>query len=336
MGVDDDKMIYRHLGRTGLKVSLLSYGAWVTFGNQVDVAQAKTILKLCYDAGVNFFDNAEVYEAGKAEEVMGQAFKELDLPRSSYVLTTKIFWGPGKDVNAKGLSRKHIIEGTKASLKRLQADYVDVIFAHRPDPATPIEETVRAFNYLIDHGYAFYWGTSEWTAQQLEQAYGIADRLGLIPPSCEQPQYNIFERKKLEGEYLPLFEKYGLGTTIWSPLASGLLTGKYSKDHIPEGSRLAIEKYKGIKESSLVDDKLEKVDKLKEVAKDLGATLPQLALAWAAHNPNVSTVLMGGTKTEQLEDNLQALKFLDKLTPEVLQKIDDIFQNKPEAVRSYR
>lgn len=330
----ENTMIYRNLGNTGLKVSALSYGAWVTFGTQVDVEQAKKLMTICKDAGVNFFDNAEVYASGKAEEVMGQAIKEMGWKRSDVVLSTKIFWG-GSGPNDKGLSRKHIVEGTKAALKRFQLDYVDLIFCHRPDVQTPIEETVRAMNFVIEQGWAFYWGTSEWTAQQITEAWECANKLGLIGPAMEQPQYNLFEREKVEKDYLPLYKRFGTGLTTWSPLASGVLSGKYSKDNVPEGSRLALEAYKGLKEKSLVDQTLEKVDKLKPIAEKLGATLAQLGLAWCVANEHCSTVIMGATKEHQLEDNIKAIEVVKKLTPEIMQEIDDIVQSKPEQVSTY-
>lgn len=291
-------------------------------------------MKQSYDAGVNFFDNAEVYAGGNSEIVMGKAIKELNLKRSDLVISTKLFWG-GSGPNDLGTSRKHLIEGIKASLKRLDLEYVDLVFCHRPDQATPMEETVRAMNWIVDQGYAFYWGTSEWTAQQLTEAWGVAQRLNLIGPAMEQPQYHLLERTKVERDYLQLYREYGLGTTIWSPLASGLFSGKYSKDHIPEGSRLSMEKYKGIKESALVDEKLEKVDALKKVAEKLGGTVAQLALAWAAHNTNVSTVIMGATSEKQLAENLGSLDLLPKLTPEVLEEIEGIVKSKPEPLPSY-
>ncbi|BDA50125.1 Voltage-gated potassium channel subunit beta-1 [Coccomyxa sp. Obi] len=335
MASEAPAMIYRHLGRTGLKVSVLSYGAWVTFGNQIGVEEASKLMKQCWDGGINFFDNAEVYADGKAEEVMGQAIKELGWKRSDYVISTKIFWG-GKGPNDKGLSRKHIIEGMKASLKRLQLDYVDLVFCHRPDTTTPIEETVRAMNFVIDQGWAFYWGTSEWTAQQITEAWAVADRLNLIGPAMEQPEYSLLQRQKVEVDYAPLYKKVGLGLTTWSPLASGLLTGKYSKDHVPEGSRLALEMYKGLKEKKLAEANLEKVDKLKPIAKELGCSLAQLALAWCVKNSDVSTVITGATKPEQIEDNLGALKVLPQLTPEVLEKIEQAVASKPDPLPSYR
>ncbi|GAQ85577.1 potassium channel beta subunit 1 [Klebsormidium nitens] len=321
------EMEYRFLGNTGLKVSALGLGAWVP--------EAKEILQDAFNSGVNFFDNAEVYAGGKAEQVMGQAFKELDIKRSELVLTTKIFWG-GEAPNEKGLCRKHVIEGTQASLKRYGVDYFDVIYAHRPDVTTPIEETVRAFNHIIDKGYAFYWGTSEWSAQQIEAAWGIAKRLGLIGPVVEQPEYNLFHRDRVEVEYEPLYEEYKLGLTTWSPLASGLLTGKYSKGHIPEGSRLSLDAYKSLRERLLTEENLEKVDKLKPIAQEIGATLAQFSLAWVLKNPHVSTVLTGASKREQFEENKEALKFLPKLTSEVIEKVEDVMKNKPTPPKNYR
>jgi voltage-dependent potassium channel beta subunit len=238
-------MEYRNLGRTGLKVSALSYGAWVSFGNQLDVKDAKVLLSRCREAGVNFFDNAEVYANGRAEEIMGSAIRELGWKRSDVVISTKLFWG-GQGPNDKGLSRKHIIEGIKASLRRLDMEYVDLLYCHRPDISTPIEETVRAMNWVIDQGWAFYWGTSEWSAQQITEAWEVAHRLDLIGPAMEQPEYNLLAREKVELEYAPLYKSYGLGLTTWSPLASGVLSGKYSKGNIPEGSRFALENYKVI------------------------------------------------------------------------------------------
>lgn len=311
------------MGRTGLKVSVLGYGAWVSFGNQLGVKEAAGILSRCREAGVNFFDNAEVYANGKAEEIMGAAIKELGWKRSDVVITTKLFWG-GSGPNDKGLSRKHIIEGIKASLKRLDMDYVDLLYCHRPDPSTPIEETVRAMNWVIDHGYSMYWGTSEWSAEQITEAWEIANRLGLIGPAMEQPEYNLFARKRVEQEYAELYKKYGIGLTTWSPLASGFLTGKYTKDNIPEGSRFALENYKHLAEKSLVDEAFAKIEALKPIAKELDATLAQLALAWCAKNPNVSSVITGATKEHQVVENMKSIELLPKLTPEVMEKIHKI------------
>eukprot|EP00850_Spirogloea_muscicola_P003677 SM000015S01177 [mRNA] locus=s15:191981:193847:+ [translate_table: standard] len=348
-------MEYRQLGRTGLKVSVLSYGAWVSFGNQVDVEAAKRLIKKAYDLGVNFFDNAEVYANGKAEEIMGQAIRELGLRRSDLVISTKLFWG-GPGVNEKGLSRKHVVEGARASLRRLGMDYVDLIFCHRPDTATPIEETVRAMNFVIDQGWAFYWGTSEWSSQQVTEACEVAKRLNLVGPAMEQPEYNMLTREKVEAEYLPLYKNYGLGLTTWSPLASGVLTGKYTKDNIPHDSRLALTNYKashwphnrqpityysihcalGLAERKLVDEVLDKVQQLRPIAKELDVTPAQLALAWCAKNPNVSTVITGATKESQIEENMKALAAIPKLTPEVMERIEAIIRSKPALPDNFR
>jgi len=328
-------MQYKNLGRTGLKVSQLSYGAWVSFGNQLDVKEAKGLLQCARDYGVNFFDNAEVYANGRAEEIMGQAIKELGWKRSDVVVSTKLFWG-GPGPNDKGLSRKHIVEGTKASLKRLDMDYVDVLFCHRPDTSTPIEETVRAMNYIIDNGWAFYWGTSEWNAQQITEAWEVAKRLDMVGPSCEQPEYNLFSRHKVEVEYAPLYSNYGVGLTTWSPLASGVLTGKYTKGTIPPDSRFALENYKNLASRSLVDDVLKKVDGLKPIAAELDVPLAQLAIAWCASNPNVSTVITGSTKESQIHENMKALDVIPKLTPDILERIESVVQSKPKRPESYR
>lgn len=327
-------MEYRHLGRTGLKVSALSYGAWVSFGNQLDVKDAAGILSRCREAGVNFFDNAEVYADGKAEEIMGSAIKELGWKRSDLVISTKLFWG-GSGPNDKGLSRKHIVEGIKASLKRLQMDYVDLLYCHRPDTSTPIEETVRAMNWVIDQGYAFYWGTSEWSAQQITEAWEVANRLDMVGPAMEQPEYNMFARHKVEIEYAPVYKNYGIGLTTWSPLASGVLTGKYTKDHIPEGSRFALANYKNLADKSLVDETLNKVEGLKAIAKEIDVPLAQLAIAWVAKNPNVSSVITGATKEHQVIENMKSLEVIPKLTPEVMEKIEKVISTKPEPPRAY-
>eukprot|EP00882_Tetradesmus_deserticola_P006327 GHRQ01006656.1.p1 GENE.GHRQ01006656.1~~GHRQ01006656.1.p1 ORF type:complete len:325 (+),score=118.04 GHRQ01006656.1:261-1235(+) len=318
-------MEYRRLGTTGLKVSALSYGAWVTFGTQVPLQQAKELLQAARDAGVNFFDNAEVYAKGQAEDIMGKAFKELGWKRSDLVISTKVFWG-GQGPNDTGLSRKHIIEGTQASLARLQLEYVDVLFCHRPDPNTPIEETVRAMNWVINQGWALYWGTSEWSAEQLQEAWRICERLGLIGPACEQPEYNMFARKKVEDEFKPIYDSHGLGLTTWSPLASGILTGKYSGGEVPEGSRFALADYKEMAQKKLVEKRaqVEAVDKLKPIAEQLGCTLAQLALAWCLKNPHVSTVITGSTRVEQVKENMEAIKVVRKITDELLKKIHDI------------
>eukprot|EP01018_Ginkgo_biloba_P036172 Gb_21088 [translate_table: standard] len=320
-------MEYRNLGRTGLKVSRLAYGAWISFGFQIGVEEAKSLLSCCREHGINFFDNAEVYAGGKGEEIMGQAIKELGWKRSDVVISTKIHTG-GHGPNDIGLSRKHLIEGTKASLKRLQMDYVDVLFCHRPDFETPVEETVRAMNFIIDQGWAFYWGTSMWPAERIAEAWSVAKELGMIGPQVEQPKYNLFSRDKVEMELVPLYEAYGLGLTTYSPLASGLLSGKYSKDNIPSDSRFALNDYQHIKNDSLVDDKLHITDKLKSIATELGVSLPQLAIAWCASNPNVSTVLTGATKESQIRENMKALEVIPLLTPEIIEKIEAVVKSK--------
>ncbi|KAJ3208939.1 hypothetical protein HDU67_006477, partial [Dinochytrium kinnereticum] len=312
-----------------------SIGGWVTYGSQVDDEIAMECLKAAYDAGMNFFDNAEVYAAGKSEVVMGKAIKKYGWSRPSFVISTKIYWG-GEGVNERGLSRKHIIEGTKAALERLQLDYVDLIFAHRPDALTPMEEIVRAFNWVIEKGWAFYWGTSEWSAEQISDAHRVADRLGLIGPLMEQPQYNMFHRDRFEVEYKPLYEKHGLGTTIWSPLASGVLTGKYNSE-IPEGSRLSMTdnaimaRIRAGVESDEGRAKIEKVKALEPIAKRLDCTLAQLALAWCAKNPNVSTVITGASKPAQVWENVKAVEVLGKLTGEIMEEIEGVLGNKPKA-----
>jgi voltage-dependent potassium channel beta subunit len=329
------KMQYKNVGKSGLRVSQLSYGAWVSFGNQLDVKEAKSLLQCCKDHGVNFFDNAEVYANGRAEEIMGQAIRELGWKRSDLVISTKIFWG-GSGPNDKGLSRKHIVEGTKASLKRLDMEYVDLIYCHRPDIQTPIEETVRAMNYVIDKGWAFYWGTSEWSAQQITEAWGVAQRLDLVGPIVEQPEYNLLSRHKVEAEYIPLYTTYGLGLTTWSPLASGVLTGKYNKKVVPSDSRFALENYKNLANRSLVDDVLKKVEGLKPIADELGVPLSQLAIAWCAANPNVSSVITGATKESQIQENMKAIDVIPLLTPAVMDKIEAVVQSKPKRPDSYR
>eukprot|EP01089_Gocevia_fonbrunei_P001944 TRINITY_DN1188_c0_g1_i2.p1 TRINITY_DN1188_c0_g1~~TRINITY_DN1188_c0_g1_i2.p1 ORF type:complete len:361 (-),score=89.44 TRINITY_DN1188_c0_g1_i2:99-1181(-) len=342
-------MEYRYMGKTGIKLSVISIGAWVTFGNNVDDDLAYKCLKTAFDAGCNFFDNAEAYMNGKAEVVMGNSlqrlFKEEGVLRDQLVITTKIFFGTGLKLNGKGLSRKHIIEGLNASLKRMQLDYVDVVYAHRPDDYTPIEETVRAFNHVIDKGQAFYWGTSEWSADQIMQATSIAKQLGLIAPIVEQPQYNLLHRTRFEKEYSRLYSELGLGTTIWSPLASGLLSGKYTSQDpstFPKGSRLADEgSYKWLRENLIsgeglngLEEKsleviLAKIDGLRPIAKKLDCTLAQLGIAWCAKNPNVTTVITGASKVEQVVENFAAIKLLPKLTDEVMAEIEAVIKNKP-------
>lgn len=330
-------MEYRNLGRSGLKVSALSLGAWVTYGGQVGEEIAYECMTAAYKAGVNFFDNAEEYNDGQAEIVMGKVLKKTGWARSDLVISTKIFWG-GEGPNDRGLSRKHIIEGLDASLERLQLNYVDLVFCHRPDIHTPIEETVRAMNHVIDRGKAFYWGTSEWDADQIMEAYGVARRERLIPPLMEQPEYHMFHRQRVEREYARLYAEIGLGTTIWSPLASGLLTGKYNQG-IPEGTRLNLGDYDWLRER-LEDEEwqrnLEKVRRLSAIADELDSSMAQLALAWCLKNPNVSTVITGASKPEQVTENMQALDVASRLTEKVLAQIEGILDNKPEPPPDHR
>jgi voltage-dependent potassium channel beta subunit len=330
-------MEYRFLGRSGLQVSALSLGAWVTYGGQVGEETALECMKAAYEAGVNFFDNAEAYADGKAETVMGSVIKKVGWRRRDLVISTKIFWG-GDGVNQTGLSRKHILEGMNDSLARLQMEYVDLVFCHRPDIYTPIEETVRAMNYLIDQGKAFYWGTSEWSAAQIMEAYGIARREHLIPPLMEQPQYHMFHRQRVEAEYAPLYKEIGLGTTIWSPLASGLLTGKYNEG-IPEGSRLSLEGYDWLRkryETEEAQEQIQKVRQMSEIAQELGGSMAQMALAWCLKNPNVSTVITGASRPEQVTENMKALEVAEKLTPDVMERLEAILDNKPAGPSDFR
>jgi len=335
---DEVKMTYRRLGNTGIRVSSLSFGSWITFGNQTGVNDAETIMKVAYEAGINFFDNAEAYMTGEAEAVMGNVIKKLGWKRNTYVISTKVFWG-GNFVNDVGLSRKHIIEGLNASLKRLQLDYVDVVFCHRYDPHTTVEEVVRAMNHVINQGKAFYWGTSEWTAEEIREAHGVADRLGLIGPTVEQPQCNMLHRDRVEREYAALFNEKKMGSTIWSPLASGVLTGKYLKE-IPADSRFANSKgswlaleFKRGERNGKWEDIVEIVTKLEAVAAKLNCTLAQLALAWCLLNPNVSTVITGASKVSQVKENVKALNVLPLLTPSVVEEIESILKNKPPKAK---
>jgi voltage-dependent potassium channel beta subunit len=331
-------MIYRYLGRSGLKVSALSFGSWVSFHHQLDVELARACMAAAFDEGCNFFDNAEVYADGHSEEVMGEALRQLGWSRDAFVVSTKIFWG-GKGPNQRGLSRKHVIEGTLASLRRLQLDYVDLIFCHRPDQHTPIEETVWAMNHVLDRGWAFYWGTSEWSADQIREAYRIAREQRLVPPLMEQPQYHLFHRERVEKEYAALYRDIGLGTTTWSPLASGLLTGKYN-DGVPGGSRLSLERFAWLKENILgdseIEDKVARIRQLTSLAADLDGTMAQLAIAWCLTNPHVSTVITGASRVEQVDENMKALDLLPRLTPDVLDRIDAILGNKPKPDPDFR
>ncbi|MEO1286974.1 MAG: aldo/keto reductase [Chloroflexota bacterium] len=326
-------MKYRRLGSSGLKVSVLSYGAWVTFSKQLGVEGAEEIMTLCYENGVNFFDNAEVYERGAAEEVMGKVFNKVGWRRDSYIVSSKVIGGavPNPAPTQRGLSRKHIFDACHQAMERLQVDYLDLYFCHRMDPEVPMEEIVRAMTDLIRQGKVMYWGTSEWTAQEIMEAYSVARQYGLVPPQMEQPQYNMFHRERFEKEYARLYQEIGYGTTIWSPLASGILTGKYN-DGIPDGSRMSLDGYEWLRkrlESEEGQAQLEKVRQLTTIAQDLGGTMAQLALAWTIKNPNVSTTITGATKISQIEDNLKAVELVEKLDDSIMDTIEDILDNKP-------
>ncbi|OAV94658.1 hypothetical protein PTTG_06896 [Puccinia triticina 1-1 BBBD Race 1] len=329
-------MKFNRLGRSGLRVPIFSYGGWLTVGSVATGAAVKELMQIAWDHGCNYFDNAEIYSNGNSELEMGKALKELGWERSEYMVATKVFFGTGnsEEPNARGLSRKHIIEGVKASLARLQLSYVDVVHAHRPDPTVPMLETVRAFDYLVNKGFAFYWGTSEWSAQQIQEAVTVAEKYNLVAPVVEQPQYSLLHRERFEVEYDPIFKNLGYGSTIWSPLKSGILTGKYN-DGIPAGSRMDVNKefFKDSVARMQAEEgrqEIEKVKKLTQLAKDkLGCSVGQLALAWAASNGHVSTVILGATKPEQLKENFGALKIIDKLTPEIKKDIESIMSNAP-------
>ena len=324
-------MEYRRLGKSGLQVSALSFGSWVTFGHQIENNVAEECMKVAYDNGINFFDNAEAYAGGKSEIVMGNILKKMNWDRSTYVVSSKVFWG-GKLPNQMGLSKKHIVEACNNALKRLQVDYLDLYFCHRPDKNTPVEETVRAMDTLIQQGKILYWGTSEWSAQEIMEAYGIARQYGLTPPTMEQPQYNMFHRQKFEVEFNKLYSEIGLGTTIWSPLASGILTGKYNNE-VPTGTRLELANMDWLKKEALGEDGQKNIEKAKQLtilANELNTNLPRLALAWCLKNKNVSTVITGASKVEQLKDNLQALEVVEKLSEDVMLKIETILNNKPK------
>lgn len=316
-------MNYRRLGKSGLKVSELSLGSWVTYGGQVGDDAAKACMVAAYEHGVNFFDGAEVYAKGEAERSMGRVLKQVGWRREGLVLSTKIFWG-GDGPNDVGLSHKHVVEGVHAALKRWQTDYLDLVFCHRADPNTPIEETVRAFDLLIKQGKLFYWGTSEWTADEVKEAFRVAKEHHLTPPTMEQPQYSLLARQRFEVEYAPLWKDFGYGSTIWSPLASGILSGKYDQG-VPDGSRLGMKQYDWLKDKLVTKENLERVKRLEPIAKELGCTRAQLAIAWCLHNPNVSTVITGATRPEQVHENMKALDVAAKLTPDVVKRIEAIF-----------
>jgi voltage-dependent potassium channel beta subunit len=320
-------MRYRRLGRSGLKLSELSLGAWVTYGAQVGDETALECMTAAYEAGVNFFDNAEAYGAGRAEETMGRVLRQVGWRRESFVVSTKIFWG-GEGPNEKGLSHKHVIEGLHRALKRLQLEYVDLAFCHRPDPETPIEETVAAWDILVRQGKVFYWGTSEWSADDILRAHRFALDNGLTPPVMEQPQYNLFVRDRVEKEYSPLYEKLGYGTTTWSPLASGVLSGKYN-DGIPKGTRLDLPTMGWLKEQALEPGRIETVRTLAGIAKDIGCSTAQLAIAWCLKNPHVSTVITGASKKGQVAENMRALDVVDALTEPVIARIERCMRSVP-------
>lgn len=324
-------MEYRRLGKSGLQLSVLSFGSWVSFSKQINDKVADELMGVAYDKGINFFDNAEVYALGESEKMMGRVLKKKKWDRTSYTVSSKVFWGwrgKANKPNQTGLSRKHVIEACHEALQRLQVDYLDLYFCHRPDKNTPIEETVWAMNHLIQQGKILYWGTSEWSGVEIMEAHRVADKLQLIGPVMEQPQYNLFERDKIEKEFLEIYKNVGLGTTIWSPLASGLLSGKYN-DGIPKGSRFALEGFNWLKDRWMVDDKIKKVRKLSELALKLGVSTAALSIAWCIKNQNVTTAILGASKKSQLLDNLKALDVVALLTPDVLVKIENIMKTKP-------
>lgn len=324
-------MEYRRLGRSGLELSVLSFGSWVTFHKQLDDSLAEELMGIAYDNGINFFDNAEVYALGESEKMMGRVLRKKNWDRSSYVVSSKAYFGwRGKadKPNQTGLSRKHLVEACHEALQRLQLDYLDLYYCHRPDVNVPIEEVVWTMHNLIQQGKILYWGTSQWSGAEIMEAHRVAQQYGLIGPTMEQPQYNMFDRFKMEQDYLPVFRNVGLGTTIWSPLAAGFLTGKYN-DGIPEGSRFAIQGFDWLQERWLKEERIKKVKKLAELAKELHVSLASLAIAWTIKNPQVTTAILGATKKEQLHENLKALEVLPILTPEVIEKIEAILQNKP-------
>lgn len=323
-------MQYRRLGNSGLQVSLLSLGSWLTFGKQIGDELAESLMIKAYDSGVNFFDNAEIYARGQSEIVMGKILKGMGWRRSSYLVSSKVFFGDGNKLpNETGLSRKHVMEACHAALRRLQVDYLDLFFCHRPDANTPIAETVWAMHQLIMQGKVLYWGTSEWSAAEIMEAHRVAERYNLIAPVMEQPQYNLFHRQRVEAEYSRVYSTVGLGTTIWSPLASGVLTDKYVDNQPVNDTRLEMQGLEWLKESSLTDERLEKVRGLQKIARSLDTTVAKLSIAWCASNPNVSTVILGASKLPQLEETLTSLDLLPRLTPEVLQQIEEVMQNKP-------
>jgi voltage-dependent potassium channel beta subunit len=319
-------MNYRRLGRAGIKVSELSFGSWVTYGNQMDTGLARECMAAAYDAGVNFFDNAEVYAGGKSEEIMGEVLKQMGWPRLQYIVSTKFFWGIQEGPNSRNtLNRKYLLNAIDASLKRLQLDHVDLAYCHRPDPNTPLEETVWAMNDMIRTGRALYWGTSEWSAAEIFKACEIAERHHLHKPVVEQPEYNLFHRKRVEQEYAHLYKDIGIGLTTWSPLASGLLTGKY-KGGVPKGSRAALPRMAWLAEGLTDKARNAVVAELEKIARDLGCSVAQLSIAWCVRNPNVSSVITGASRVEQVIENMKALDVVSKLTPEVVARIEGLVE----------
>lgn len=318
-------MHYRRLGRSGLKVSEISLGAWVTMGAQVDEKKSAELIQTAFDQGVNFFDNADIYANGRAEEVMGKAIK--DIPRHQLVISSKVFWPTMEGPNGRGLSRKHIFESVHESLKRLGTDYLDLYFCHRFDPDTPVEEVVHSMNLLIQQGKILYWGTSEWRASQIAEAVGVARQYNLIPPTMEQPQYHMFIRRRVESELAPLCDSYGIGLTTWSPLASGILTGKYN-DGIPEGSRAALENMAWIKDH-ITEERISKVRQLQQIAGELSISMAQLAIAWILRRKEVSSVITGATKKSQLTSNIAAREYIEALSNDVQERIESILENDP-------
>ncbi len=324
-------MEYRRLGKSGLQVSALSFGSWVSFSKQINDKTAEELMSIAYEHGVNFFDNAEIYALGESEKMMGRVIKKKKWDRSSFLVSSKVFWGwrgKANKPNQTGLSRKHVIEACDEALQRLQVEYLDLYYCHRPDKSTPIEETVLAMNHLIQQGKVLYWGTSEWSGVEIMEAHRVAEKYRLIGPTMEQPQYSLFERNKIEKEYLDIFRTVGMGTTIWSPLASGLLSGKYNEG-IPKTSRFALQGFDWLKERWMLEDNVKKVKKLSELANKLGVTTAQLSIAWVLKNPNVSTAILGATKKAQLIENLKAVESTSLLSTEIMQKIEAIMKNKP-------
>ena len=323
-------MEYNNLGKSGLKVSRLSLGSWLTFGKLIEDKVSEKLMHYAYDQGINFFDNAEIYARGKSELVMGKILKKSAWSRDSYIVSSKVFFGTGGQwPTQKGLNRKHVFEACHQALKRLQVDYLDLYFCHRPDKSTPIEETVWAMHQLIMQGKILYWGTSEWSAQEIMEAHMFAKQNHLIGPVMEQPEYNMFARRKVEVEFTQLYKTVGLGTTIWSPLASGILTDKYL-NKFPKGTRLGVEGLEWLKEKNLTEDKLAKISLLNELSNDLGMSLPVMSIAWCLKNQNVSTVILGASKMSQLKENMKSIDALNKLNEKAIKQIEEILQNQPE------